>query len=469
MDEYKLRMVLPMKKTLALFCTALLALLCFACGEKPPGPSPDPEQSVALLTLHADKQPLRIVTQKEGVTVTLQMLEYEPTIGFFRPIADKWEEALEPGREYELPGVPTAGIPEYRLLARQGENIAIHLLTSGGDEIIEIEGGLWSPAPIEADSPMVHLARAAVIAPHEEWYDYWYTIANAIATLRGVDLDLAPDELSEEGSAYRVPEWLFEAYAAALFPGKDVPLLEKGESDWVSYHPETHERYWVTQAYSTWIWAEYKSAKQNSDGTWDVTFTVGTTDDDITGEKTVKLAPNAAYNPDSPFEYHIADLSLDGDYDPPNPAPPPPEIVVGAWRAPVKRGHAAWLEIYEDGMAGLYMGDDESDQLYEIYKGTVCPTDDTDIEGSGVDYVMEMEFYLDWHIYESEDGSPVAGVPDSYKGIYTLRQEWEGDQQVLHVVAGIDTDPLFGKEELKMLWMPKTLQDSRMVEIEAVG
>jgi len=149
---------------------------------------------------------------------------------------------------------------------------------------------------------------------------------------------------------------------------------------------------------------------------------------------------------------------------------PPPENLVGAWRAsPVKPGHAAWLEIHEDGMAGLYLGDDESDMLYEIYRGTVCQADGTDKEGDGVDYCMEMEFRLDWHIYESGDGSPVTGVPESWSGLYILRTEWEGDQHVLNVMAGLDADELFGKADLKMLWEPKTLGGGSMEEIEAVG
>ena len=200
-----------------------------------------------------------------------------------------------------------------------------------------------------------------------------------------------------------------------------------------------------------------------------MTFTVGTTDDDSTGELAVKLAPNAAYNPNSPFEYHIVGWpAFDyGDDEPPNPAPPPPENIVGTWRAPVKRGQAAWLEIYEDGMAGLYLGDDGSDELYEIYRGAVCQADDTDVDGDGVDTLMEMEFHLDWYIYESE-GGPVTGVPDNYAGVYNLRTEWEGGQHVLRLTA-VEGDALYGKKELKMLWAPKTCGGGNMVDIEAVG
>ena len=235
-----------MKRTLAFVLAALLVCLCFACGKK--APAPGPEKTVALLTLYADTQPMRIVTQEKDVKVTLQMLEYEPTIGFFRPIADEWEETLVPGRQYELPEVPTAGLPEYRLFIQQGENIALHLLTSGSDEIFEIEGGPWKPAPIDENSPMIHLCRTAAIVPQDDGdqdlYGYWYAIANAISTLRAVDLELYPDEAvlddywDEYHNWYRVPEWLFEAYALALYPDMDVPPL--GDYDlWVQYHPET--------------------------------------------------------------------------------------------------------------------------------------------------------------------------------------------------------------------------------------
>jgi len=463
-----------MKRITALLCAVLLACLCFACGGKGPNPPPGPEKAVALLTLYADTQPLRIVTQAQGVKVTLQQLEYEPTVGFLRPIADVWEEALTPGKDYEIDAELAETVPQYRLLIQQGENIAVHNLAYDGRDgktVFEIAGKPWVPAPIDGNSPMVHLARAAVVVPPgDDLYTYWYAIANAVATLRSVDLELEPDELDGEGSWYRVPEWLFEAYALALFPGMDVPPL--GDYDlWVTYHPETYERYWVGLAYSTWLWAEYKRAQRNSDGTWDVTFALSAEDDDETVDRVVRLAPNRAYNPDSPFEYHIVGWPAWPGYEddgPPIPAVPPPEIVVGTWTGPVKRGHVAWLEIYPDGMAGLYLGDDESDQLYETYHGAVAPTDDVDIEGSGVDYVMDMDFRLDWYIYESGDGTPVTGVPGAYSGIYSLRQEWEGDQQVLYVKT-LEGDNLYGKKELKMLWVPKTEGGGSMVDIEAMG
>ena len=448
-----------MKRAIALLCAALLACLCFACGRVKPDPPPS-GFTVPLLTLYADKQPLRIATQQEGVTVTLQQLEYEPTVGFPRPIADAWEETLVPGKEYELPEVPTAGMPEYRLFVQQGENIALHLLTSGGDEVFEIEGKPWAPAPIDQASPMINLCRAAAVSPKEEQYDYWYAVSNAICTQRGVYNEWPPDD--PDTGAYHVPEWLFKAYAAALFPDTEMP--EYLDWNWVGYS-DAQEQYLAYLAYSTWIWAEYKGAKQNPDGTWDVTVTISAEGSDGTMDEVIKLAPNESYNPNSPFEYHIVGMP---EPQPPEPAPPPPEILVGTWRAPVKRGHVAYLEIFEDGMAGLYLGDDESDQLFETYYGTVCQADDTDIEGTGVDYLMEMDFRLGWYIYETGDGTPVTGVPDSYSGTYTLRQEWEGDQQVLRVSTA-EGDDLYGKKELKMLWVPKTEGGGSMVDKEAVG
>jgi len=140
------------------------------------------------------------------------------------------------------------------------------------------------------------------------------------------------------------------------------------------------------------------------------------------------------------------------DYGIANPAPPTPSILVGTWKAPVKRGHAAWLEIYEDGMAGLYLCDDDSGERYEIYRGTLSPADDVDIEGTGVDYLMEMNFTLEWYIYESEDGSPI-NIPDSYKGTYILRHYWDDGYQMLYVKA-IEADPLFGKKEMNMVLTP---------------
>ena len=471
---------MPVKRPLAVILAALLAFLCFACRKEPIKPGPGKPTAV-LLTLYTDTQPLRIVTQEKGVTVTLQMLEYEPTVGFFRPISDEWQETLVPGKDYTVDKELADGIPEYRLLVQQGENIALHNLTSmgfEGSEVFELVGKPWAPAPIDEASPMIHLARTAAIVPQDDCdgdlYGYWYAIANAISTLRAVDLELYPDEAvlddfwDEYHNWFRVPEWLFEAYALALYPAMDVPPL--GDYDlWVQYHPETHERYWVgEEAYSDSARAEYKSARWNKDGTWDVTFTISYTYDDETQEKTIQLAPNAAWNPNSPFEYHIVGWpEFDyGDYEPPIPATPPPEYIVGTWRAPVKRGHAAWLEIYPDGMAGLCLGDSDSDQLYEIYRGTVSA-------GEECEYAVnvDMEFHLDWYIYETGDGTPVTGVPDAYSGSYGLSFVWEDDQQVLYVVvdtlADKNTDPLFDKSELKMLWTQKTLGGGRMVDAEA--
>jgi len=473
-----------MKRIIALLCAAaLLCCLCAAC--KWVKHDPPPPRLAPLLTLYTDRQPLRIVTQEKGVTVTLQKLEYEPTLYFLRPIADEWEGTLEPGKEYELDVELGETIPLYRLFIRQGERIAIHNLLpdmKDGNTVFEIKGGPWAPAPIDADSPMIHLCRTAAIVPEDDGdlYGYWYAIANAVATLRAVDLTLEPDELvphaydpDEHKGFYRVPEWLFEAYALALYPHMDIPPL--GDYDlWVEYHPETHGPYWVGQeAYSDFYRGEYTGAKQNPDGTWDVTITVSGLYEE-TGEpeeKIVKLAPNEAYNPDSPFEYHIVEwpeFSYGDDGDVPTPGTPPPEIVVGTWKAPVKRGHVAYLEIFADGMAGLYLGGDESDQLYETYHGAVAPADDTDIEGSGVDYLMDMDFRLDWYIYESGDGSPITGVPDAYRGVYTLRHAWEGGQQVLYVTTN-SGDNLYGLKELKMLWAQKTEGGGRMVDMEAMG
>ena len=472
-----------MKRSLALFCAVSLAFLCFACGEtKPTEPTSGQENAAALLTLHTDTQPLRIVTQEKDVKVTLQRLEYEPTIGFLRPIADEWEKTLEPGKAYEIEIEPAEIIPEYRLFIRQGENIAIHNLAEDlkdGKTIFEIEGGPWRPNPIDENSPMIHLARTAAVVPKDDCdgdlYGYWYAIANAIATLRTVDLGMEPDELvpreydpDEYRGWYRVPEWLFEAYALALYPGMDVPAI--GDYDlWVQYHPETAERWWVgAQACADHCEAAFKQAKQNPDGTWDVTFTVSYEYSGEIEEKIVRLAPNAAYDPDSPFEYHIVGwpkFEYGGDDWPVAPDAPPPEVVVGTWTGPVKRGHVAWLEIHADGLAGLYLGDDESDQLYEIYQGIVCPADDTDMDGMGVDYLMEMDFRLDWYVYESGDGTPVTGVPDSYRGLYTLRCEGEA----LYVTAGLDADRLFGKEALELFYTAKTLGGGGMIDIEAVG
>jgi len=444
-----------MKRAIAIALAALLAFLCFACGkeEKPLGLRTEPgKPSTTLLTLHADTQPLRVVTQAQGVTVTLQKLEYEPTLQFLRPVADEWEETLTPGKEYTINKELAENVPQYRLLVRQGENMAIHNLCEDtlskdrekdGRTVFEIKGGPWAPAPIDENSPMIHLCRAAAVAPKEEHYDYWYTISNAITTLRAVDLELPPDD--EDVYAYRVPVWLFQAYARALFP--DITLPSTTDWNWVGHNAGSGEPYLAYAAYSTWIWAQYKNAKQNRDGTWDVTLTVGTTDDDETMEEVIKLAPNKSYNPDSPFEYHIAGL-------PPKTTgsgPRPPARLEGAWKAPVRQGHSARLEIGGDGAAELFLVMDADDEIdfemdIEIYSGAI-----RDVKEGPDETVMEMEFNLDWYIYESDDGSEITGVPQAYRGAYAFRHEWEGDHEVLYVKARAGADPLFGRDALRML------------------
>jgi len=438
-----------MKRILAFALAALLACLCFACKKDPLNlrPDPDPNKaSAALLTLHADTQPLRIVTQEKGVTVKLQKLEYEPTTGFLRSVGDEWTMALTPGETYEIDRELAEGIPQYRLLVRQGENMALHNLAQDrkdGKTVFEIQGKPWAPAPIDELSPMIHLCRAAAIAPKEMQYDYWYAISNAITTLRAVDLELEPDE--EDVYGYSVPVWLFEAYARALFPEDGIPSVT--DWMWVGHNAGSDEPYLAYAAYSTWIWAKFKSAKQNKDGTWDVTMTVGTTDDDQTMDEVVKLAPNAGWDPDSPFEYHIVGMP---EPQAPEPGPRPPDALIGAWKAPVRRGYSARLEIYEEGRAGLalVMDDDEFEMDVELYGGSVLAVD----EGPG-ETAMELELWLDWHIYESDDGSPVTGVPDGYSGTYTFRPAREDGQPVLYVTASQGADPLFGRSELKMQWV----------------
>ena len=97
------------------------------------------------------------------------------------------------------------------------------------------------------------------------------------------------------------------------------------------------------------------------------------------------------YNPDNPFEYHIVvdEGEWDGSWD---AAPPPPDYVVGTWKASLSQYIVAYLEIFEDGMAGLYKGDAESSQIYEIYKGFAAHTAD----GAG-EIGMSMNFNLDWY------------------------------------------------------------------------
>jgi hypothetical protein len=149
------------------------------------------------------------------------------------------------------------------------------------------------------------------------------------------------------------------------------------------------------------------------------------------------------------------------DDDVPNPVPPPPDKTIGTWKAPIKSGQVAYLEISEDGTAGLYLGDDESDQLYEIYLGYVFAEND-----KGDVFVVEMNFNLDWYIYESEDGSPITGVPASYKGSYTFRYNWEDEKQSLNVKTNDEADPLFGKNELIMEWTPKTALSGIMKDVK---
>lgn len=137
------------------------------------------------------------------------------------------------------------------------------------------------------------------------------------------------------------------------------------------------------------------------------------------------------------------------------PAALPPEWTVGTWKTQIKPGHAGYLEIFADGMAGLYLGDDESDQLYEIYEGTAAH-----IGSSGTGILMFMDFELSWYIYEGE----ITDVPDSYKGSFTFYPDDQEDN-ILHVFANDDAnDGLFGQTELTMLRVYKTRSGGSMAD-----
>jgi len=117
-----------------------------------------------------------------------------------------------------------------------------------------------------------------------------------------VYLELPPDD--EATGGYLVPDWLFEAYAAALFPDMDASALPN-DCEWIT---RADGGYLVGLAYSTWIWADYKDAAPNPDGSWDLTVTIGTTDGDDTMDETWTLVPYGGYNPDNPFDYYIAGM-----------------------------------------------------------------------------------------------------------------------------------------------------------------
>ena len=148
------------------------------------------------------------------------------------------------------------------------------------------------------------------------------------------------------------------------------------------------------------------------------------------------------------------------DDDAPNPAPPPPAAIVGTWKAPAKVGRMAYLEIFVDGMAGLYLGYDDDPDIDEIYRGTVLA-----ISESADKIELKMNLELEWYIYES-NGSPIEGVPASYEGVYTLRLEQNGNKQMLHLKANANATPLFGSKELQMERVQKTEGNGRMWDIK---
>jgi len=133
---------------------------------------------------------------------------------------------------------------------------------------------------------------------------------------------------------------------------------------------------------------------------------------------------------------------------------PPPDWATGTWKAPVRRGQVGYLEIHVDSTAGLYLGCDDSDEIYEIYHGHILPVSED---------VMDIELHLDWYIYEGEGD---IDVPDTYEGRYLF--SLGNDQQSLRVGV-IYGDALFGIEELELRWVPKTLQGGFMADLDAVG
>jgi len=460
-----------MKRLIAFLCALLLmASLFAACGKETDAQNPGEKtetktqttkgEDAAKLTLYTDTRPLRIVTQQAGVTVTLQKLEMEPNLGFLRPIDNEWTETLEPGKAYEIDKELAETIPQYQLLVRQGKNMAIHYLADDlkdGKEIFEIEPKPWAPAPIEEYSPMAELCAAAATAIFETWDGYWYTIANAITTQRSVYQKMPPDGRVDGDAYYAVPEWLFEAYAKALFPDKEIPPAEEMDENWASYYPDKNE-YWVYMAYSTYLGAEYKSAKQNPDGTWELAVRLFTEEGEA-DPYIFTVAPNKAYDPNNPFEYHIVGLPEEG----PQPAPPPPDWTVGTWQVPLDEGRTGYIEIYEDGVAGLYIGPGGSEELYEIYWGLVS-SNGAGTEDAGLDAEMQMDF--DWE--RSIKGSPVKNPAKEYEGVYTVRHGWEGDQQSLYITTKSGAD-LFGQKTLRVDWIPMAKSEDALQAIEAMG
>ena len=137
----------------------------------------------------------------------------------------------------------------------------------------------------------------------------------------------------------------------------------------------------------------------------------------------------------------------------------PSKAVIGKWKASAKNNigyeFSIYIEIFVDGTAGLYMGSGDNDGYLETYGGSVRTLSKN---ADGIS--MEMQFGLTWYVYESDDGEPIKGVPDTYNGVYTLRPEQNGDVRTLHVKAREDADPLYGQTELKMEWIDDREKES---------
>jgi hypothetical protein len=353
--------------------------------------------------------PICFVAREEGLTVSYSRLEYDGTVDFLRPVETLWTVYPEPGKAYRFDGQMSETIPQYRLqVDREGElnptfwNLSEDM--ADGGTVFAVREQPWKPAPLDGASNLLPLCLAAA-AGYAEGMDSFETAALLVSSVHA-EMGLDPDP----GGQYRAPEWLLAAYWKAMFC-QNLWDAEPGAQEWIVYRPELAE-YWVTPHPSAAYPAGVPERNELTGGLWAGTWNVKA--DTPSGPVYLRLAPNAAYDPEDPFGYRI--LITEGE--------------------PMQALPTQWLDSWLDGRWETFLADQRfedggipasltfagadsvelragGEDLAEAYDGSI-----TGAEFSTADYGERAIVRIEWTLREDLLEAAGSFLPKAYTGTY---------------------------------------------------